>query len=100
MLPLIVKEWAPKAYIASFKLETDASLLIPKSKRALEVYGHQVVIGNLLNTRKFEIIFIFPNGGSKLVRLTEEEIKAELDIETIIVCELITYHNHWIASQF
>jgi phosphopantothenate-cysteine ligase len=39
-------------------LETDGNLLVPKAKAALERYGHQVVIGNDLNRRKFEVVFI------------------------------------------
>lgn len=34
------------------------ALLIPKARRALERYGHQVVIGNDLNRRKFEVVFV------------------------------------------
>jgi phosphopantothenate-cysteine ligase len=33
-------------------------LLIPKARRALERYGHQVVVGNDLNRRKFEVVFV------------------------------------------
>jgi phosphopantothenate---cysteine ligase (ATP) len=33
-------------------------LLVPKARAALERYGHQVVIGNDLNRRKFEVVFV------------------------------------------
>jgi phosphopantothenate-cysteine ligase len=33
-------------------------LLIPKARASLERYGHQVVIGNMLTTRKFEVVFV------------------------------------------
>lgn len=40
------------------QLETDAALLVPKAQAALERYGHQVVIGNDLQTRKWEVVFV------------------------------------------
>ena len=40
------------------QLETDPELLIPKSRTALSRYGHQVVIGNDLHRRKFEVVFV------------------------------------------
>ena len=40
------------------KLETEQSLLIPKSRAALSRYGHQLVIGNDLHRRKFEVVFV------------------------------------------
>ncbi|CAI9735178.1 Hypothetical predicted protein [Octopus vulgaris] len=54
LLEPLVKDWAPDAFIISFKLETNRSLLISKSKAALEKYQHQLVIANLLETRKEE----------------------------------------------
>lgn len=39
-------------------METDSALLIPKARAALERYGHQVVIGNDLLRRKYEVIFV------------------------------------------
>ncbi|KIL62762.1 hypothetical protein M378DRAFT_165441 [Amanita muscaria Koide BX008] len=32
--------------------------IIPKSRAALERYGHQVVIGNDLHRRKYEVVFV------------------------------------------
>lgn len=40
------------------QLETDEQLLVPKARAALERYGHQVVIGNDLHRRKFEVVFV------------------------------------------
>jgi phosphopantothenate---cysteine ligase (ATP) len=41
------------------QLETDPTLLIPKARTALQRYGHQVVIGNDLNRRKYEVVFVY-----------------------------------------
>jgi len=40
------------------QLETDPTLLIPKSRAALSRYGHQLVIGNDLHRRKHEVVFV------------------------------------------
>jgi phosphopantothenate---cysteine ligase (ATP) len=40
------------------QLETDPELLIPKAHAALERYGHQIVIGNMLHNRKYEVVFV------------------------------------------
>jgi len=48
------------------QLETNPALLIPKSRGALETYGHQVVVGNDLNRRKFEVVFVFKTVSIKV----------------------------------
>ncbi|CAG8767610.1 6264_t:CDS:2, partial [Acaulospora morrowiae] len=50
----MVMNWVPRGFIVSFKLETDSNLLVDKARHALTRYGHQIVIGNLLETRKIE----------------------------------------------
>lgn len=47
--------------VVSFKLETDPSLLVYKARTALQRYSHHLVIGNLLSTRKWEVVFITPD---------------------------------------
>lgn len=42
VLKAITHIWAPKAFIISFKLETDNSILEKKSRDALAKYKHQV----------------------------------------------------------
>lgn len=62
----LVNNWAPKgSMIVSFKLETDPSLLVSKAEQALERYGHDLVIGNLLTTRKWEVVFISRDANEK-----------------------------------
>ncbi|KAL8901308.1 MAG: hypothetical protein Q9207_005265 [Kuettlingeria erythrocarpa] len=61
LLQSLVDGWAPEGMIVSFKLETDPSILVSKSRKALERYSHHLVIGNLLATRKWEVVFITPH---------------------------------------
>lgn len=68
-LKSLVDGWAPEGMIVSFKLETDPSLLVSKSQAALRRYSHHLVIGNLLSTRKWEVVFIAPNSEENWIRV-------------------------------
>jgi phosphopantothenate-cysteine ligase len=61
-LKRLVDAWAPDAMIVSFKLETDPALLVKKAQYALNKYSHHLVIGNLLTTRKWEVVFVSKEG--------------------------------------
>ena len=97
------------------QLETDPELIIPKACAALERYGHQVVIGNDLNHRKYEVVFVSrrsaftkrpddedsgfqkhwlrinPSSASSNTRVVKE-------IEEDIVGELSDRHKIWIEA--
>lgn len=92
----LVDNWAPSALIVSFKLETDNLILIQKARGALERYQHQLVIGNLLQTRKSEVVFVHPDGSEKWVRLSDTQKKADMDIEGLIIPEVMREHSEWI----
>lgn len=92
----LVDNWAPQAMIASFKLETDNNILIKKADEALRRYQHQLVIGNLLQTRKHEVVFVTPDGKHDWVRLSQEDIDKKVDIESLIIPNVIKQHNLWI----
>ena len=58
----LVDGWAPDgSMIVSFKLETDPNILVHKAQTALRRYSHHLVIGNLLSTRKWEVVFVTPD---------------------------------------
>jgi phosphopantothenate-cysteine ligase len=50
--------WSPKAFVASFKLETDASILRAKAAGAIAKYGVNLVVANLLQTYKKEVTLV------------------------------------------
>ncbi|KAF1913758.1 DNA/pantothenate metabolism flavo protein [Ampelomyces quisqualis] len=68
-LKQLVDGWAPDAMIVSFKLETDPALLVKKAQYALNKYAHHLVIGNLLHTRKWEVVFVSELDGEKWIRV-------------------------------
>jgi phosphopantothenate-cysteine ligase len=106
------------------QLETEQSLLIPKSRAALSRYGHQLVIGNELHSRKYKVVFVERQTGEaprkakangalsgaqtppiqaedlpevfteKWLKLDEGE--GEKEIEELIIQELVGRHTKWI----
>jgi phosphopantothenate-cysteine ligase len=68
-LKQLVDGWAPEAMIVSFKLETDPALLVKKAQYSLNKYAHHLVIGNLLMTRKWEVVFVSDMDGEKWIRV-------------------------------
>ena len=90
----------------ALQLETDSDLLIPKARGALARYGHQVVIGNDLHRRKFEVVFVSPksssDSASEASAYEEAWLRIDLDkdphreIEEDIVAELVRRHEAWI----
>ncbi|KAL1919462.1 uncharacterized protein VTP21DRAFT_2155 [Calcarisporiella thermophila] len=97
MLKPLVDDWAKNGFVVSFKLETDPNLLIPKARNSLHRYGHQIVVGNLLTTRKACVWLVTRDGQSEF-RLTEDEINHGVEIESRIIPELIQRHEKWIRA--
>jgi phosphopantothenate-cysteine ligase len=84
VLGKLKSEWCPRAYVISFKLETDESLLISKSLKALDKYKHNLVIANILETRKNQVIIIEGEQIKQqhLIRLNEKD-NYEIEVELI-----------------
>ncbi|CAG8830139.1 44854_t:CDS:2, partial [Gigaspora margarita] len=93
----MVTNWVPRGFIVSFKLETDPALLVDKSRHALTRYGHQIVIANLLAIRKREVILITRDSEFQ-IKLTEDEIAENIEIESRIIPELTKRHDEWIRN--
>lgn len=71
----LVDGWAPEgSMIVSFKLETDPNLLVYKARTSLQRYSHHLVIGNLLSTRKWEVVFVTPDPpGERWIRVPKSK---------------------------
>ncbi|EXJ64395.1 hypothetical protein A1O7_00731 [Cladophialophora yegresii CBS 114405] len=126
----LVHSWAPKgSMIVSFKLETDPSLLVSKAEQALDRYQHDLVIGNLLTTRKWEVVFVSRVGGERWIRVPKtrrskslsgvealvgraerkhepEPVDLEggtvtegMEIESLIIPELATLHSEMMEQR-
>jgi phosphopantothenate-cysteine ligase len=126
-LKRLVDGWAPAGMVVSFKLETDPSLLLSKAQLALKRYSHHLVIGNLLSTRKWEVVFVAPHAKERWIRVpAHRRMKsmsaptrafgqavavanadqdpssavddAPLEIESIIVPEVVLLHDLHVKS--
>ncbi|KAI0295778.1 phosphopantothenate-cysteine ligase [Russula brevipes] len=93
ILKPLVDEWTPDGFIVSFKLETDPSLLVPKARGALERYGHHLVIGNDLNRRKYEVVFVSRDSRGSA---SNDVATTGCEIEEDIIAELTKRHQAWI----
>ncbi|GAB1312207.1 Phosphopantothenate--cysteine ligase cab2 [Madurella fahalii] len=65
----LVEGWSPQGMIVSFKLETDPAILVHKARYSLDRYQHHLVIGNLLSTRKWEVVFVSPGNPDHWIRV-------------------------------
>ena len=103
VLPL-ARVWCREAYIVTFKLETDAALLVPKSLKALETYGHGLVIANLLTTRYTEVQLIASCGDTETVHAGDEHAQEEAAggkgnlVEAPMVARVAARHADWVRS--
>jgi len=88
MLVPLVQHWKGGSALVSFKLETDSNILVMKARKALDKYGHKLVIGNLLDTRKREVLLVFKDAIEE-VRLSETELETGVEIEDKIISRLI-----------
>lgn len=90
MLAPLVKEWAPQAFVVSFKLETDETILLQKAEKALDYYQHKVVVANLLHTRKERVIVVYQDPTKRqVISMSQEELVKGQEIEEKIVARLI-----------
>ncbi|NXO01529.1 PPCS ligase, partial [Rhinopomastus cyanomelas] len=98
MLSPLVKEWAPEAFVISFKLETDPVILIQKSRQALEKYRHQVVVANVLESRRTSVVIVTRDSETTL-SLSDEEIAQGMEIEEKIVHFLQDQHSAFMERK-
>ncbi|KAM6947454.1 LOW QUALITY PROTEIN: phosphopantothenate--cysteine ligase [Lycodopsis pacificus] len=97
ILSPLVKDWAPQAFVISFKLETDAAILLDKARRALDTYRHQAVVANVLDSRRGYVVVVTPGTQAELI-ITEEDVKNDVEIEERIVRNLTSAHNKFITQ--
>nr|ABU92523.1 POU class 6 [Eleutheria dichotoma] len=91
MLSPLVKEWAKSAFVVSFKLETDVNIISRKAREALQRYNHQVVIANILQTRRKTVVLVTPF-DEMAIWMSDHELEMGKEIEEKIVNELTRRH--------
>lgn len=116
--------WLPDAFVCSFKLETDASILLRKSRAALRTYDFNAVLANELHTRYAELRIVRnrstsadhnlqpaaaasstdPDRDVEVVRPTPPSDAAAVDdpfareLEVPLVARLTQLHQQWIQE--
>ncbi|KAK9305089.1 hypothetical protein QLX08_003775 [Tetragonisca angustula] len=97
ILAPLVSLWVPQAFVVSFKLETDENLLISKARNALNKYKHNLVIANMLQTRKQQVTIVSQE-DNYVISLTNDQLNKGEEIEQSIVSVLIDKHQTFIQS--
>ncbi|XP_003706167.2 phosphopantothenoylcysteine synthetase [Megachile rotundata] len=98
VLAPLVSLWVPRAYVVSFKLETDENLLIAKARNALNRYKHNLVIANMLQTRKQQVTIVSQE-NIQVIFLTNEQLSKGEEIERFIVANIVARHQNFIKSS-
>ncbi|KAL1547036.1 phosphopantothenate--cysteine ligase (ATP) [Salvia divinorum] len=95
MLLMLRRDWAPKAFCISFKLETDKNILLKKAGTALEKYNMDMVVANELLTRKEEVIVV-TKGGNVVVQ--RDRTRADADVEEPLIKLILDRHSASVSS--
>lgn len=99
-LGILRKSWAPRAFLVSFKLETDEELLFKKACGALEKYGVHAVVANILDTRKETVMIVSRNGGGTGFHADRiHRIPENAHIEDQLVSTIVERHRAFMAEQ-
>lgn len=97
VLKVLKSTWCPKAFIVTFKLETDTALLEKKARAHLDVdngYGVQAVIGNILGQHQTKVFLILAR-DSKLLPF---ESTPDTELEEGLIAKLAEEHKAYIAK--
>ena len=98
MLRPLVAQWCPRAFVVSFKLETDPGMLEPKARRALDDYGHRLVVANMLQTRAHQVTLVERNQPLAAVELSAADHAAGTELEDHIIREVLQRHQAFVAE--
>ena len=77
-LGLLTQHWAPSAYVVSFKLETDETLVIEKAQKAIREYHVHLVVANQLQTRRNLVQLVDKSSVTKIEKGNDSRIDDKL----------------------
>ncbi|XP_008558296.1 phosphopantothenate--cysteine ligase [Microplitis demolitor] len=98
ILKPLVSLWVPRAFVVSFKLETDENLLISKARDALNKYNHNLVIANMLHTRKNKVVMVTKEKSYEIT-LSDEQIEKGEEIEKYIINDLLIIYTRFLEAH-
>ncbi len=89
----LTKEWCPRAFCVSFKLETDEEILVKKAKGSIAKYGQGLVIANELRSRYERCLLIEREKAGKGEYRVEAIVKGtDAEIEQKLVAAVVQRH--------
>jgi len=91
-LSTLRNRWVPNAFLVSFKLETDPSILIQKARSSIELYGVDCVVANLLHNRYDEVRLVDLDHVDTIYKTTRYP-SSNNNIETDFIIKLIQKHK-------
>ncbi|KAG7280522.1 LOW QUALITY PROTEIN: hypothetical protein CRUP_022052 [Coryphaenoides rupestris] len=99
ILSPLVKDWAPHAFVISFKLETDSSILLDKARKALRhLQARRRWWPTCWTPGGATWWWVTPDTQAELV-LTDEDVSKQVEIEEMIVSNLKGAHAQFISKQ-
>ena len=101
MLGHLCRDWARHSFCVSFKLETDPDLLRCKAQQAVERYGVDVVIGNLLHNRYERVSVVKKDGEGGSWSWTElvRRPPSGDDLEGPLIEHVVEEHLEYISRK-
>ena len=90
----IKTEWNPKAFLISFKLETDKNILFQKANKAIIKTKSDLVIANLLQTR-YDVVYLVSQ-NEKIDTIEKKEAEY---IEKNIIKEIVRRHEELVKNK-
>lgn len=95
LLGSLKSEWCPKAYVVTFKLETDTSMLDQKVKKSKSSYHQDAVVGNMLGNYKEQVTLYLGSDEGVVVKKP-----ADVDtVEHMFVGKLIECHKERMSNK-
>jgi len=115
VIPTLRKEWCPNAFVVSFKLETDSTILQQKAVLAMKRNNVHIIVGNELSTR-YEKVFILSHkiDDFDTDAIGREDDKADLpegyhiakvtadnvdELESATIEYVVRRHFHYISTN-
>ena len=98
------RAWAPAAFVAGFKLETDEAVLVSKATGSIAAYGLHCVVANILETRKDRVLLVTAkeggDGGTDAVDVVPiDRDPTEAFIERQLVEAVVRLHARYMEEE-
>ncbi|XP_059451710.1 phosphopantothenate--cysteine ligase 2-like isoform X1 [Corylus avellana] len=95
MLSVLRKDWAPLAFCISFKLETDAKILLEKADVALKKNKMHMVVANELSNRNEEVVVVTAN---EKISVRRDKTQVGDDVENHLIRLLVERHSAYLEN--